>query len=139
MKYVILRTGGKQYRVSEGQLLEIEKIDKQPKDKVEFNEVLLVVDGEERILGQPQVEKAKVVAEVLEQIRGPKIRVAKFKAKVRYHRVRGHRQSLTRIKIEKIASGKETEVKLEHKPAKRPVRKTAKSSPKKLKSYTTLL
>lgn len=105
MKYAVLKTGGKQYRVSEGQLLEVEKLDKKPKEKIDFTEVLLLVDDGDRQIGKPQVNGAKVEAEVLEQIKGPKIRVAKFKAKVRYRRVRGHRQSLTRVKIEKIVNG----------------------------------
>lgn len=102
MRYAVFKTGGKQYKVSEGQILEIERINKKPKEKIEFNELLLVVDNGERELGQPLVVGAKVEAEILDQIKGPKIRVAKFKAKSRYRRVRGHRQHLTRVKIEKI-------------------------------------
>lgn len=108
MKYAVLKTGGKQYRVSEGQVLEVEKLNKKPKERVDFSEVLLLVNEGDRQIGKPQVEGVKVEAEVLEQIKGPKIRVAKFKAKVRYRRVRGHRQSLTRVKIEKISAPGET-------------------------------
>lgn len=127
MKYAVLKTGGKQYRVSEGQILEIEKIDKKPKEKVEFEEVFLVVDGETKKIGQSKVEGAKVEAEVLEQIKGDKITVAKFKAKVRYHKKQGHRQKLTRVKIDKIVHTLESKVRENATKGKRP-RKTTKKS-----------
>lgn len=104
MKYAVIKTGGKQYKVSEGKILEVEKLAAQPKEKVEFGEVLLLVDGDAVHIGQPLLPKTKVIGEILEQIKGPKIRVAKFKAKAHYRRVCGHRQYLTRVKIEKIVS-----------------------------------
>lgn len=121
MKYAVIKTGGKQYRVSEGEVLEVEKLVVEPKKSVDFNEVLLLVSEDAVLVGQPLVSNAKVIAEVLEQFKGPKIRVAKFKAKANYRRVRGHRQQLTRVKITKIVTG-EKEEKTEEKVVK-PVRK----------------
>jgi len=126
MKYAILRTGGKQYRVCEGQTLQIEKIAKKPKEKIEFKEILLWVDGGERKLGTPFVEGVEVLAEVLGENRSPKIQVRKFKAKARYRKKIGHRQDLTRIRIEKI-----TNVKKESKRESPKIAKKAKpASPK---------
>ncbi len=122
MKYAVIKTGGKQYQVFEGKTLEVERLKESPKEKVEFEEVLLAVDEGKVLLGQPKVVGGKVVAEVLEQIKGPKIRVAKFKAKARYRRVTGHRQSLSRIKIEKILTG---EKKAENLKETQPVKKIA--------------
>lgn len=113
MKYVVLRTGGKQYRVSEGQTLLVEKLDKKPKEKFEFGEVLLWVEDGQKKVGQPLLKDIKAEGEVLEQVKGPKIRVAKFKAKVRYRRVHGHRQALTRVKIDKINAVREKSSKVE--------------------------
>lgn len=121
-----MKTGGKQYKVSEGQILEIERIDKKPKEKIEFSELLLMVDSGEIKLGQPLVNGIRVEAEVLDQIKGPKIRVAKFKAKARYRLVRGHRQHLTRVKIEKILPDGEKK--------KTPRKNPPKNSPKTVKT-----
>lgn len=105
MDYVILKTGGKQYRVSEGEELVIEKVPQEGGKKVVFDQVLLVKKGEKVFLGQPLVKQAKVEAEVLSQFKDKKIRVAKFRAKSRYRKVKGHRQLLTKVKIEKIKYG----------------------------------
>jgi len=102
MKYAVIKTGGKQYRASEGEEFEIEKLEGKEGDKIDFDEVLLVVDGEKVEIGAPKVEGAKVLAEIVEQKKGEKIRVAKFKAKSRYRRVQGHRQLLTKIRILEI-------------------------------------
>lgn len=102
MKYAVIKSGGKQYKVSEGDVVEVERLVGEPKKKVDFNEVLLVVNNDSVFIGKPLVPNAKVTAEVLEQIKGPKIRVVKFKSKVRYRRAQGHRQKLTRVRIEKI-------------------------------------
>lgn len=125
MKYVILRTGGKQYRVLEGQILGIEKIEKKPQEKVEFDQILLWVDETERKIGQPLVEGAKVEAEVLEQFKGVKVQVAKFKAKARYRKRKGHRQKLTKVKITKISQGSG---KTKEEPTEKP--KRAQANPK---------
>ncbi|MDA0207866.1 MAG: 50S ribosomal protein L21 [bacterium] len=101
----IIKTGGKQYLVEEGQRLKIEKLEKEVGDKVEF-EALLVSneDGSDAKVGTPIVSGAKVTAEVLEQDRADKVFVIKFKSKSNYRRKNGHRQPYTLVKIEKISA-----------------------------------
>ena len=100
--YAVIETGGKQYRVQEGDVLKVEKLPVEVGSTVDFNRVLTVVkDGEVKI-GRPVVEGAKVVAKVLEQAKSKKIIVFKYKAKANYRRKQGHRQPFTRVQIEKI-------------------------------------
>ncbi len=106
MKYVVIQTGGKQYRVSEGDVIEVEHLASEKDQAITFNEVLLYANGNSSKIGMPFVDGISVGAMVIDHIRGEKIRVAKFKAKARHRRVTGHRQSLTRIKIEAIHDGK---------------------------------
>ncbi len=108
----VIKTGGKQYLIKEGDILEIEKIEAPLKKKISFKDVLLVFDKDEKLLevGQPRV-KAVVEAEVLEQKKAPKVQVIKYKAKTRYHRSRGHRQLKTKIKINKIKLEKKAPLK----------------------------
>lgn len=105
-KFAIIKTGGKQCLAEEGREIVIEKISGKPKDKVEFNEVLLFVDKEKIDIGQPLLKSAKVVGEIKEQIKEKKIKVFKFKAKSRYRKTKGHRQNKSRIIIKKITLGK---------------------------------
>jgi large subunit ribosomal protein L21 len=99
MEYAIVKTGGKQYKVSKDSILEVERLSFEPKEEFSLDEVLLhVVDGKVK-LGKPTIKGTEVKATVLEHFRGDKLRIAKFKQKVRFRRVTGHRQSLTRIKI----------------------------------------
>ncbi|HET9946898.1 MAG TPA: 50S ribosomal protein L21 [Patescibacteria group bacterium] len=107
MKYAVVSTGGKQYKVAEGEVLEVERLDVEPESTYTFPQVLLIVDGETRTIGAPFVEEAIVSAKVLSQEKGDKIRVAKFKAKARYRNVRGFRAQITKLQIEKITSKKE--------------------------------
>lgn len=102
MKYAVIRSGGRQYRVAEGEELVLDKLPEKVGQEVAF-EVLLLADGEAVKVGRPVLGQVQVLAEVLGQEKGEKIRVAKFRAKSRYRRVSGHRQSLTRVKIKKIA------------------------------------
>ncbi|HJP35596.1 MAG TPA: 50S ribosomal protein L21 [Gammaproteobacteria bacterium] len=102
---VVIKTGGKQYRVSEGDKLDVESLDAAPGDKIEFPEVLLVRDGDTLEVGTPLVEGAKVTATVLEHGRGEKIRIVKFKRRKQYRRQMGHRQNFTRVEITGIARG----------------------------------
>lgn len=102
MKYAVLVTGGKQYKVSQDDILEVEHLDTQKDNKVIFSDILLYADEDNVQVGTPYVKGVSVETTVLEHMRGEKIRVAKFKAKARYRRVTGHRQSLTKIKIDKI-------------------------------------
>ncbi len=104
MKYAVFASGGKQYKVTEGQTVDLEKLAVQAGESVNFDNVLLyVADGTVKI-GQPQLDDVVVTAKVVDQIKGDKIRVAKFKAKARYRKVIGHRQHLTRVRIETIAA-----------------------------------
>ena len=99
--YAIIATGGKQYRVSEGDVIYIEKIDAQVDSTVSFDVLLVGNDGDVRI-GTPIVEGAKVEGKVVGQIRGEKIVVFKYKSKKNYRRKQGHRQPYTKVEITKI-------------------------------------
>ena len=101
-KVAVIRTGGKQYLVKKGDILYIERIKGEKGEKVSF-ETLAIYDEENKKadIGNP-VLKEKVEAEILDHIKGDKIRVLRFKAKVRYRKVRGHRQLLSKVKIIKI-------------------------------------
>lgn len=102
MKFAVIKTGGKQYKVREGEELLFEKLDHEKSKAITFGEVLLIVDDQKITLGKPLIRGAEVKAEILEQTLGKKIRVAKFRSKSRYRKVKGHRQKLTKVKIKKI-------------------------------------
>ncbi len=103
--FAVIKTGGKQYLVREGQTLKVEKLEKEAGDTIEFDAMLIAeAEGSDVKVGTPTVAGAKVSAEVLEQGRGKKISVIKYKPKVRYRRNVGHRQPFTAIKITKIAA-----------------------------------
>ena len=99
--YAIIATGGKQYRVSEGDVIYIEKIDAQVASTVSFDVLLVGNDGDVKI-GTPVVEGVKVEGKVVGQIRGEKIVVYKYKSKKNYRRKQGHRQPYTKVEITKI-------------------------------------
>ncbi len=102
MKKAVIATGGKQYLVSEGETIEVELLHADGKN-VEF-EPLLVIDGEKISVGTPSVSKAKVLAEVIDaEVKADKVTAIRYKAKKRVHKVHGHRQRQTVIKIAKIA------------------------------------
>ena len=100
--YAVIKTGGKQYRVSEGQKLRVEKLNGNAGDKVTFDEVLLV-GGDSPKIGQPLVKGAAVQAEITGQDRGKKIVVFKFRRRKNYRRKNGHRQPYTELKITGIS------------------------------------
>lgn len=104
-KIAIIKTGGKQYKVKEGDTLKIEKIEGEQGDKINFDDVLLTGGGkgEDVKIGTPNVSGAKVTAEIIRQARAKKITVIKYKAKTRYRRKLGHRQHFTEVKIGAIA------------------------------------
>jgi large subunit ribosomal protein L21 len=102
MKYAVVKSGGKQYRISEGDILEIEKIDQADKKDFIFENVLLITENGEVKVGNPFLTNVSVKASIVGETKGEKIRVSKYKAKVRYRRVTGHRQKYTKVKIEKI-------------------------------------
>jgi len=99
--YAIIATGGKQYRVSEGDVIYIEKIDAEVDSTVSFDVLLMGNEGDVKV-GTPVVEGAKVEGKVVGQIRGEKIVVFKYKAKKNYRRKQGHRQPYTKVEITKI-------------------------------------
>ncbi|MBU3072990.1 MULTISPECIES: 50S ribosomal protein L21 [Clostridium] len=100
--YAVVVTGGKQYRVQEGDVLFVEKLNAEVETTIELNEVLAVGKEDGLVVGKPVVEGAKVVAKVLAQGKAKKIIVFKFKRKLDYRKKQGHRQSYTKIQIEKI-------------------------------------
>lgn len=102
--YAIVATGGKQYRVEPGQHLEVEKLDAEPGSQIEFSDVLLIGNGETVTIGQPTVAGARVVADVLGEVKGKKIVVFKYKSKVRYRRKTGHRQRYSRLLVKDIVT-----------------------------------
>ncbi len=99
--YAIIATGGKQYKVSEGDIINVEKLDVEAGDTVTFDQVFAVSDNEMKV-GSPFVDGASVTASVMEQGRGKKVIVYKYKRKTGYHKKNGHRQAYTKVKIEKI-------------------------------------
>jgi len=103
--YAIVKTGGKQYKVAEGDVIEIEKLDAAPGASVALPAILLVNDGAVTT-DVDALAKVAVTAEVLAQTKGPKIRIHKYKNKTGYHKRLGHRQKLTQVKVTGIASGK---------------------------------
>jgi large subunit ribosomal protein L21 len=99
--YAIVKSGGKQYRVETGDTIHVERLPAAVGEKVTLGEVLLV-GGEETRVGQPTVEHAAVLAQVIAQGRDAKVRIFKYKKRKHYRRTRGHRQSHTALKIEAI-------------------------------------
>ena len=102
--YAVIETGGKQYRVQQGDILDVERIagvsDEQK--EIVFDRVLLVGDGDDIKVGKPLVDGAKVNAELVNEVRGPKVIVFKFKRRKQYRRKNGHRQDLHRVRIQGI-------------------------------------
>jgi len=159
--YAVIVTGGKQYRVKEGDVLAVEKLEGEPGQRVEFDRVLLIEDGETILVGTPALEGAVVRAEILETAKDDKIIVFKKKRRKQYRRTRGHRQILTRIQVDGIAADRESlpapkpkpkkaapeepkplpaapakpapkpEAKRKARPAKKAEKKAAKAAPKK--------
>lgn len=99
--YAIIATGGKQYKVSEGDVIKVEKLDVNVGESYTFDQVLIVNDGEMKI-GNPTVEGAVVKASVVSEGRDKKVIVYRYKRKSGYHKKNGHRQSYTEVKIDKI-------------------------------------
>ncbi len=101
--YAIIATGGKQYRVQKGDYIRVEKLAGDPGEKVEFDQVLLLADGEDVTIGAPYVDGGKVTGEVEEQARAKKIEIIKFKRRKHHMKRMGHRQSFTQVKITGIS------------------------------------
>jgi len=100
--YAVVQTGGKQYRVEEGTTVLIEKLETEAGKEVVLDQVLMIGDGEKVTIGRPVVEGAKVIADVVQQTKGPKLIVFKKRTKKGYKKTQGHRQNLTEIKIKSI-------------------------------------
>ncbi|MCX7622311.1 MAG: 50S ribosomal protein L21 [Thermomicrobium sp.] len=103
--YAVVRTGSKQYRVRVGDIIEVEKLPVEPGQSVTLDDVLLVEQDGAVTVGTPTVPGARIVAKVLDQVKGPKLIVFKMKPKTRYRRKTGHRQRYTRLQVEAIETG----------------------------------
>jgi large subunit ribosomal protein L21 len=101
--YAIVKTGGKQYKVAEGDVIEVEKLAGTPGDAVTLPAVLLV-DGDDLVTDAAVLAQVAVTGEVVAQTKGPKIKIHKFKNKTRYHKRQGHRQPLTQVKVTGIST-----------------------------------
>ncbi len=122
MEYAVVKTGGKQYKVSQGSILEIDRLNSQKGNEIILDNVLLwVCDGQIKV-GKPNLSGIKIKAKVVDHIKGEKIKVAKFKAKARYRRMMGFRPHITRLEIKSI-EGDKTTAKID--------KKVSKSSSKK--------
>lgn len=106
MNFAVIKASGKQYKVTPGLVLEVDKIEGENGKSLSFEEVLLTSDGDSVVVGAPLVKGAVVTAKIVEQIQGDKVRVAKFKAKAKYRRATGFRAKLTKIEITAIKGGK---------------------------------
>lgn len=102
MKHAVILTGGKQYRVAEGDVIFIEKLDAQTGDSFTFDKVLAVINDDASTFGTPFIENATVVVNVVKSGKSAKVRVYKMKPKKGYRRIQGHRQPYTKIQIEAI-------------------------------------
>lgn len=103
--YAIVKTGGKQYKVAEGDVIEVEKLTGAPGDAVKLTAVLLV-DGDDLVTDAAKLAEVAVAGEIAAHTKGPKIRIHKFKNKTGYHKRQGHRQPLTQVKVTGISTGK---------------------------------
>jgi large subunit ribosomal protein L21 len=134
--YAVMKTGGKQYRVEAGSMLTVEKVRGELGSSITFDRILLVGDGDAVTVGSPTVPNASVSGTIIGEALGPKIVVFKFKQKVKYRRRTGHRQHLTRVRIDSITADGKTvkaeapEPRAKRKPAaeKKPVRQRATKS-----------
>ena len=103
--YAVIVTGGKQYKVTEGEFLKIEKLELATGEAVTFDRVLLIGNGDDVKIGAPVVEGAKVVAEVIAQGRHDKVTIIKFRRRKHYLRMKNHRQKFTEVKVTGIVAG----------------------------------
>jgi large subunit ribosomal protein L21 len=103
--YAIIRTGGRQYRAEVGKTIDVERLPYEVDDTITIDDVLLIGDGDNTVIGQPQVEGASVKATVVDQYRGKKVIVYKYRQRTNYRRKRGHRQYYTRLRVDDISVG----------------------------------
>ena len=102
--YAVVKSGARQYRASVGDTIVVERLPAEVGQQLELDEVLLVADGERVEIGQPTVEGAKMLATVVAQEKGPKIRIFKYHPRKRYRRRAGHRQRYTRLRVDEIVT-----------------------------------
>ena len=103
--YAVIQTGGKQYRVSQGDMITVEKLEGAPGDRVEISSVLMLGEGDQVTVGRPHLDQARVVGTIVRQTRGRKIIVFKFKRRKGYRRKQGHRQWQTLLRVTEIVTG----------------------------------
>jgi large subunit ribosomal protein L21 len=106
--YAVIATGGKQYKVAAGDVIRIEKLPESSGDEIQFDQVLLVSDGEDVTIGAPYVEGGSVSAKVQAQGRGKKVEIIKFRRRKHHRKQMGHRQSFTEVEITSISVGGKT-------------------------------
>ena len=102
--YAVIQTGGKQYRVSQGDLITIEKLEGAAGDRIELSSVLMVGEGDQVTVGRPWLEQARVVGTIVRQERGPKVLIYKHKRRKGYQKRQGHRQSQTLLRVTDIVA-----------------------------------
>ncbi len=102
--YAVVETGGKQYKVSQGDVISVERLSGKAGEKVALEKILMINDGNKTVIGNPVVKSAKVVGEIIKEGRGEKIIVFKMKRRKNYRRTRGHRQTYTSLKITEITA-----------------------------------
>ncbi|HOO32123.1 MAG TPA: 50S ribosomal protein L21 [Thermotogota bacterium] len=100
--YAIIETGGRQYKVEEGSVVYVDKTKVEPGNPITFDKVVMISDDAAVAAGKPYVEGAKVVGTVMENVREDKVMIIKFKSRKMYRRTRGHRQTYTAVKVDKI-------------------------------------
>ena len=103
--YAVFRTGGRQYRAEVGQVLDIDRLPYEVNHSFQINDILLIGDGDNTVIGQPNVEGAAVSVTVVEQLRAPKVTVFKYRQRTNFRRMRGHRQYYTRVRVDGISAG----------------------------------
>ncbi len=125
MKYAVIESGGKQYKVQEGERILVDNLNQDKDTNISFPKIMLVKDADNITIGTPYISKAQVRGKILNIIKGKKIRVSKFKAKVHYRRTTGFRPQYSEVLIEKIISGSSVE---DVKPVSAPKSKKNKKS-----------
>lgn len=124
MKYAIIESGGKQYKVVEGERIDVDRLAIEPDAELKLEQVLLLVDGDKVTVGTPTVSGISVLAKVVQHVKGQKLTVFKYRPKKRIRVKTGHRQTYTRLLIEQVGDTKSEKVSMVEKPAK--VEKTEK-------------
>lgn len=136
MKFAVIKTGGKQYKVQEGKSLKVEKLEAQMGEKIAFDKVLLFYNEQEGLkVGKPFLSDIKVTGEIVEQKKGPKIVIFKYRPKTRYRKKTGHRQPYTLLMVTNIGNGQEE--KKERKKVEAAKKKTAAKRAEKTENEKT--